>query len=924
MKFLEKLLGDPNEKTIKSIQPQIDEINKLEDHYHKLTNHELADITSKLMLEYPKTDNQKEEQSYLDSIHSRAFALIREAAKRTLDQRHYNVQLIGGTILHRGQIAEMKTGEGKTLVATLPLFLNALSSKGVHLVTVNDYLSRVGAGWMAPVYHLLGLSTGVIAHDKAYMYDPNYRNETEFDPRLQHFKLVDRKTAYTCHITYGTNNEFGFDFLRDNMAPNLDAMVQRPLNFAIVDEVDSILIDEARTPLIISAPAQAPGDKYYKFAKLVAQLKVGEDYNIDEKMRTASLTDAGISRMEKWLGVDNIYTTGGIREVHHIEQALKANVLFSRDKEYVIQEGEVIIVDEFTGRLMEGRRYSDGLHQAIEAKEGVEIKRESLTLATITFQNYFRMYRKLSGMTGTAMTEAEEFAKIYGLETTAIPTHKPISRIDSNDQIFVNNQAKINAIIKEVKERNQHGQPVLIGTISIEDNEDLALAMEKEGIEVKMLNAKNHQKEAEIIADAGKISAVTLATNMAGRGVDIVLGGPTPDKSHTEYEVWKTRHDEVIKLGGLHVIGTERHESRRIDNQLRGRAGRQGDPGSSIFFISTDDDLMRIFGGDRMKGIMKSLKMPEDLPIENKIISKSIESAQKKVEGNNFDTRKHLVEYDDVINKHREAIYEKRLDILKTFESQVNSETTKELENPIDPKPTLSEIILNMVEHEITSVINFHTTDELMDNWDIIEIAEVCNSIYNTPQNFREEINIIISNNSKDKNAAREEIIKYCIQLARDKYQNILKAAKEANIAWLQIEKGILIRTIDSTWIDHLSTMSNLRQGIGLLGYGQRDPLVEYKKEAYRLYETLNNIIQREVVYNIYKISEMEQFQAPSILAMASQFSAPAKTSSDTEITPQQKEIVKEKPKNPDGEKVGRNEPCPCGSDKKFKKCHGS
>ena len=936
MRFLEKIFGNPNDKTIKNLQPLIDEINQLEDHFSKKSIEELANVTRKLMHEYPKTQDHKVEQDYLEKIQATAYATIREASKRTLGQRHYDVQLIGGIILHRGQIAEMKTGEGKTLVATLPLFLNALSNKGVHLVTVNDYLSRVGAGWMAPVFHLLGLSTGVIAHDKAFIYDPNYINNDEFDPRLKHFKLTERKVAYACHITYGTNNEFGFDFLRDNMAPNLQDMVQRPLNFAIVDEVDSILIDEARTPLIISAPAAAPGDKYYKFSKLVAQLKENEDYNLDEKMRSATLTDSGITKMEKLLGVDNIYTTGGIREVHHIEQALKALVLFSRDKEYVVREGEIIIVDEFTGRLMEGRRYSDGLHQAIEAKEGVEIKRESLTLATITFQNYFRMYRKLSGMTGTALTEAEEFSKIYQLETVSIPTHKPIARLDSNDQIFANNEAKTKAIIKEVKEKNKLGQPVLVGTISIEDNEGLSLSMEKEGIKVKMLNAKNHQKEAEIIADAGRISAVTLATNMAGRGVDIVLGGPMPEKNHPDYEAWVTKHNEVKKLGGLHVIGTERHESRRIDNQLRGRAGRQGDPGSSIFFISTDDDLMRIFGGDRMKSIMKTLKMPEDLPIENKIISKSIESAQKKVEGNNFDTRKHLVEYDDVINKHRESTYEKRLNILKIADSLQDQTKENNPENSTEQKQTLSATILEMIENELTAIVNFHTSDELIDNWNLVEISEICNTIFKTPENFRDEMNIIISNNTKDKEVARTKLLQYCNNLATDKYNKILDAAKQASINWLQIEKGILLRVIDSTWIDHLSTMSNLRQGIGLLGYGQRDPLVEYKKEAYKLFQEFNNIIQREVVYNIYKISEMQQFQAPDIINMATQFSAPAKTSSEqsteqptkqqeqqSELTIQ-KETPKEKPKNPNGEKVGRNEPCPCGSDKKFKKCCGN
>ena len=919
MNILSKIFGDPNEKIIKSIEPLVAKINNFEDHFVKRSNEELAELTAKLMDGFPKNNDVAEQQNYLNSILTQAFALAREASKRTLGQRHFDVQLIGGVILHRGQIAEMKTGEGKTLVATLPLFLNALSGKGVHLVTVNDYLARVGAGWMAPVYHLLGLSTGVIAHDSAYIYDPNHKDESEFDIRLQRFKKVSRKQAYNCHIVYGTNNEFGFDYLRDNMAPTTEAIVQRSLYYAIVDEVDSILIDEARTPLIISAQAEDPGDKYHKFAKLVAQLEVDKDYNLDEKMRAVTLTDEGIKQMEKWLGVENIYTIGGIREVHHIEQALKAHVIFKKDKDYVVRDNAVVIVDEFTGRLMEGRRYSDGLHQAIEAKENVEIKRESLTLATITFQNYFRMYGKLAGMTGTALTEAEEFSKIYNLETVSIPTHRQIARIDQNDLIYATEEGKHKAIIADIKDRNQKGQPILIGTISIQDNERLALTMEQNGLNPQLLNAKNHIREAQIIAGAGKIGAITLATNMAGRGVDIMLGGPEPEKNTPEHDIWQVRHDEVIKLEGLHVIGTERHESRRIDNQLRGRAGRQGDPGSSVFYISTDDDLMRIFGGDRMKKIMTTLRLPEDMPIENKIISKSIESAQKKVEGNNFDMRKHLVEYDDVINRHREAIYEKRRNILNISETYDSSK----LVDPANKPPRLTDIILEMVECELKDIINFHTRDEITDNWNFIEIAEVCNTIFRTGNDFKEELNIIINNNNKDIDKARTEIINYAIKLAYEKYNKILNSAKEVGIAWIQVEKSILIRTIDSTWIDHLSTMSSLRQGIGLRGYGQRDPLVEYKKESFRLYQELNNIIQKEIVYNIYKISELEQFQAPTILNMATQFIAPVKTSDQQEVIAQPTK-AKEKTRNENGKKVGRNDACPCGSGKKFKRCCGT
>jgi len=622
MKILSKIFGDPNEKIIKSLRPIVDEINGLEKKFEKMSDKELKGMTpSFAKATEGKVGNELEQK--LNEILPEAFAVVRETAKRTLGQRHYDVQLIGGIILHRGQITEMRTGEGKTLVATLPLYLNALTGKGVHLVTVNDYLSRVGAGWMAPVYYALGLSTGVIIHDAALVYDPKYTDEQQYDERLKHFRPVERKDAYQCDILYGTNNEFGFDFLRDNMAPSLDKMVQRELHYAIVDEVDSILIDEARTPLIISAPAEESTDKYYKFAQLVKQLKENDpsassghgDYNIDEKMRAATLTEAGIGRMEKWLGVENIYTSGGVREVHHIEQALKAWTLFKRDRDYVVKEGEVIIVDEFTGRLMHGRRYSEGLHQAIEAKEGVKIQRESQTLATITFQNYFRMYNKLAGMTGTAVTEAEEFAKIYNMETVSIPTNKPMIRKDMNDLIYRTEAGKFKAVVEEIKKRNNAGQPVLVGTISIEKNEMLGQMLEKEGVKAQILNAKQHDKEAKIIAQAGRLGAVTIATNMAGRGVDIVL------------------EEKVKELGGLHVIGTERHEARRIDNQLRGRAGRQGDPGSSRFYVSAEDDLMRIFGGDRMKAMMTTLRVPEDMPIENKIISRSIESAQKKVEG---------------------------------------------------------------------------------------------------------------------------------------------------------------------------------------------------------------------------------------------------------------------------------------------------
>jgi preprotein translocase subunit SecA len=824
---------------------------------------------------------------------------------------------------------------------------------------------------MAPVYHFMGMTTGVIVHDAAYIYDPEYSDDSQYDDRLKSFKPVTRRDAYACDITYGTNNEFGFDYLRDNMVPGLDRTVQRDLAYAIVDEVDSILIDEARTPLIISAPAEESTDKYGKFARLVTRLKENDDYNIDEKMRAATLTEGGIARMEKWLGVENIYTTGGIREVHHIEQALKAHTLFKRDRDYVVREGEVIIVDEFTGRLMHGRRYSEGLHQAIEAKEGVAIQRESQTLATITFQNYFRMYDKLSGMTGTAVTEAEEFSKIYDLETMVIPTHKPMIRDDKNDLIYRTEQGKFKAVIAEVKHRSEKGQPVLIGTISIEKNEILAAMMEREGLKPNVLNAKNHEKEARFIAEAGKTGAVTIATNMAGRGVDIMLGGREPSffgtsggdltKESEEHEEWQKEHDRVVAAGGLHVIGTERHESRRIDNQLRGRAGRQGDPGSSRFYVSTEDDLMRIFGGDRMKNMMATLRVPEDMPIENKLISKSIESAQHKVEGHNFDIRKHLVEYDDVINKHREAIYKRRREILETAQQQQpegkdeEGDSKSRMQSDEKKDNSLSDITLGMVEAEIEQVVSFHTAAERIGDWDLDEICQVISTIFPVENKLNDKIASFAEDTPKlDKVKARTAIIEYLAGVAQNNYSQLEDSAIKGGINWPEVEKSVLIRSIDTLWIEHLEAMSSLRQGIGLRGYGQRDPLVEYKKEAYRLFNELNGFIQKEVVYGIYKIggtlttARSREFSAPSLADRARQFKAPSKVMdsstasfsgfkqpgaeqasgtgpSPTAAAPESKEgdLVRPKAKDASGRKIGRNDPCPCASGKKYKKCHG-
>jgi len=923
MSVLTKIFGDPNAKVIKSLEPIIKKINDLEPTVVAKSDDELKAETARFrqLLGVEMVDGQivnklsiKEENKILEDILPQAFAVMREASKRVLGLRHYDVQLIGGIVLHRGQIAEMKTGEGKTLVATLPLYLNALAGRGVQLITVNDYLSQVGAGWMAPIYHALGLSTAVIIHDDALIYDPEFINDSQFDDRLKHFKTVPRQEAYRADILYGTNNEFGFDYLRDNMVYDLKEKSQRDLYYSIVDEVDSILIDEARTPLIISGAVDESVDRYYKFAELVGRLKEDEDYNIDEKMRTSTLTEAGISKMENWLGIENIYATGGVREVHHIEQALKARVLFKLDKDYVIKDDEVIIVDEFTGRLMHGRRYSEGLHQAIEAKENVKIQKESQTLATITFQNYFRMYKKLAGMTGTAMTEAEEFYKIYTLETVAIPTNKAVMRQDLNDQIYATEEGKLKAVVAEIKRRHQSGQPILVGTISVEKNEQLSQFLELEGVEHQLLNAKHHDREAQIIAQAGQVGGVTIATNMAGRGVDIILGGNP---------FVKDNYDKVVAAGGLHVIGTERHESRRIDNQLRGRAGRQGDAGSSQFYVSMEDDLMRIFGGDRMKKLMKTMKLPEDTPIENPMISKSIESAQKKVEGNNFDIRKHLVEYDDVINRHRQSIYDKRLRVLSSLEENGQSQE-------------LSKIIFEMIESEIEQVVSFHTVADQSKDWNLKEIAETVKTIFPLDQKLSSDLLNIAGDNQKlDRIMIRTKIIDQLLEAAKDKYQAMIGQAKEIGFGWAEIEKSILLRSIDNLWIEHLETMDYMRKGIGLRGYGQHDPLVEYKKEAYRMYSELNSLIQKEVVYSIYKVGGLSQIMAPTVYQGAKKFSAPAKEGStnsgflgssdngDNSGHNLGLNQAKDKAKDEFGHKIGRNDPCYCGSGKKYKNCHG-
>ena len=903
MGILDKLFGDANKKFLDSLKPQVEAINNLGEELKKLSNKEIKDKS--LELKKKVQDGTK-----TDDVLVEAFALVKEAASRTLNQRHFDIQLIGGIILHQRQVAEMKTGEGKTLTSTLPVYLNALEGKGAHVITVNDYLAKRDAMWMGQIFDFLGLSIGVVQHDTSFIYDSEYKNEKKDELRdqgvsivMDYLKPVTKKEAYAADITYGTNNEFGFDYLRDNMAQDTEKQVQRDLHYVIVDEVDSVLIDEARTPLIISAPAEQSTSQYQQFSQLVSILTENEDYNIDEKMKACTLTEDGIKKIEKSLNIDNIYDHGGITTVHHIESALKARTLFTKDKDYVVQNNEVVIIDEFTGRMMPGRRYSEGLHQAIEAKEGVEVQRESMTLATITFQNFFRMYKKLAGMTGTAATEAEEMAKIYNLDVTVLPTNKPFARDDMRDKIYKNERGKFKSIVKEIKKRYEKGQPVLVGTISIEKNELLGKYLEKEGLPFNLLNAKFHEREAEIISQAGKKGAITIATNMAGRGVDITLGGNPFNQE---------KHDEVLALGGLHVLGTERHESRRIDNQLRGRAGRQGDIGSSQFYISMEDDLMRVFGSDRMKNLMDKLGLDEETAIENKLISNSIESAQKKVEGHNFDIRKHLVEYDDVINKHRHVIYSSRQNFL---ESEKNTD-----------------FVLDYINKEIEDVISFHTlANKNIGDFDPKEIIETIKSIFTLANEEEDKIKELL--NTIDKNNSHKErtkLIDYIQDLGKEKYTNLSNNINNSDIItdvenpMNLIERGIVLRSIDTLWVEHLTVMDKLRTGIGLQGYGQKDPLVEYKREAYNLFNNLLSGIRKQIVYAIYKVGIAQKLAIPTKEKQFNEskdgFSPFQKQVKNRE---EKNKIIEGKVRNEDGNKIGRNDPCICNSGKKYKKCCG-
>jgi len=884
------LFGSSSERTIKKIQNIVDNVNELEQKFESFTISDLKQKTKEL-----KDRVQKGET--LDDVLPEAFALARKASQLTIGLRHYDVQLIGGIVLHQGKISEMKTGEGKTLVATLPAYLNALSGKGVHVVTVNDYLAKRDASWMGQVYDALGLTVGCVNNGISFKYknpeegdleeiDKKHDEEGSFRVAKEYMVECSRKEAYACDITYCTNNELGFDYLRDNMAQTKADIVGRDLNYAIIDEVDSILIDEARTPLIISTQAEESASLYAQFAKIIPQLKENDDYNIDEKMRAVALTEEGISKIEKIIGVDNIYDTNisgssGMRYLHHLEQALRAQTLFKKDKDYVIKNGEVIIVDEFTGRLMQGRRYSEGLHQALEAKEGVAVQRETRTLASITFQNYFRLYSKLSGMTGTAATSAEEFMKVFRMDVVEIPPNRPNLRKDLPDLIFKNENGKFRSLTKEIKTLHEAGRPILVGTASIERNEYLSALLKKEGIPHEVLNAKNHEREGEIIAQAGKTGAVTIATNMAGRGVDIILGG-------NPYE--EDEHKKVIELGGLAVIGTERHDSRRVDNQLRGRAGRQGDPGSSQFFVSMEDDLMRIFGGDKTRGMMDALGLPEDQPINNIIISKSIESAQKKVEGYNFDSRNYVLQYDEVMNKQREAVYSIRKEILMTE----------------DVRPKMMEFI----EEGIDQMIEVHTQGEYSENWNIKEIAEDSHVIFGAGENFATEIESIAKEEISPEDR-REKIKTHIIELSQKRYKQKEEELGEETMK--QAEKIVMLRNIDIIWMDHLEEIDSLKDSVRLRAYGQKDPLVEFKHEAHVLFSGLLDAVKRNIVNNIFKVGRVEQRQeAPKNIML-----------SGGEENHQIGGGNKSAQTQASADKVGRNDPCPCGSGKKYKKCHG-
>ncbi len=868
--MLSSLFGkffDSNSKELKKLTAVVTEINLLEEQTRKYKEKDFAKKTNEFKERIATGES-------LDLLLPEAFALVREAARKTIGQRHFDVQLMAATVLARGKIAEQKTGEGKTLSAVPALYLNSLLGHTVHLVTVNDYLARRDAGWMGPVFRLLGVSVSSLISEQSFLFDPQHKDSSVSDFRLSHLRPVTRKEAYQANIVYGINSEFGFDYLRDNMAPSIKETVQTGYNFAVVDEVDSVLIDEARTPHIISAPQDVPSQKYYEYATLVDKLTADTDYKIDEKLRTAHLTDHGIAKIEKLYGVVNIYEKD-FDTVYHLEAALKARTLFHRERDYIVKDNQVILVDEFTGRLMVGRRLSEGLHQAIEAKEHVPIQRESKTLATVSLQNYFRMYKKLAGMTGTAVTEAEEFHKIYKLDVVAIPTNNPMTRQDRSDAIYKTGRAKVSAVVAEIETIHKTGQPILVGTTAIDKNQIISEALRRRGIKHEVLNAKNHEQEAEIIARAGEKGAVTVATNMAGRGVDIILGGEQTEKDTKE---WKKKHDEVVNLGGLYVLGTERHESRRVDNQLRGRSGRQGDPGMSRFFVALDDDIMRLFGGDMIAGLMTRFNMPEDVPLEHPLVTRAISQAQIKVEGFNFDIRKHLVEYDDVLNKQREIVYAMRRSILEGEEK----------------KEVMKDDILKRIQSTITVLVS---TETVLAYETGVSPVEKILSEFATIIPFDEASQKQISQQLEQLHDEAEKT-DFLTKLALDIYDK--REQQLGNDIMRQVERFVMLSVIDTLWTDHLDAIENLRQGIGLRGYGQRDPLVEYKNEAFRMFEQLMNAIDDEIVHRIYRIQVQPGQPQEKVSDMA----------------------AKKVSKVSDSKKLGRNDPCHCGSGKKYKKCH--
>jgi preprotein translocase subunit SecA len=998
MRFLSKFV-DSNDREIRRIQPLVDEINELEAEIAALSDeairerfqlireeiHEAAvpGEPSEDELTHPdlerrrdiaKARRKREQaalQEALDEVLPDVFAMAREAMKRTLGMRHFDVQLMGGIVLHQGKISEMKTGEGKTFVPTLAAALNSLTGRGVHVVTPNDYLARRDPQWMGPVFHFLGISLGMITHDESFVFEPDYPTT---DERLINLRPVSRRDAYAADVTYGTNNEFGFDYLRDNMVTDLLDRVQRERSFAIVDEVDNILIDEARTPLIISGQAEESGDLYYTFARLVPKLQgrpegaeEGGDYFVDLKDKAVSPTEEGIDKIEKLLGVENLYDSDP-RLARHFEQALRAHALYRIDRDYIVKDGEIVIVDEFTGRQMPGRRWSEGLHQAVEAKEGVKVQRESVTMATITFQNYFRLYDKLAGMTGTAMTEAEEFHKIYNLEVVSIPTHRDMIRVDEADLVFRNEMGKFNALIDEVAEMNEAGRPVLVGTVSVEKSEILSTMLKRRGIKHETLNAKFHEKESGIVAQAGRTGAITIATNMAGRGTDILLGGnPTGLASEILHkrglnpaEVDKATyaaalaeakaitdedHERVVGVGGLHIIGTERHDSRRIDNQLRGRAGRQGDPGSSRFYLSLEDDLMKRFASDRVAGLMERMGLEDDVAIESRLVSKTIESAQSRVEGFNFDMRKRVVEFDDVINRQRETIYAERDKVLRNED--------------------LTETVRTFLDEDVRALVADHLSGDTADDWGMEALAAALKAMgLDGPGTTEDELWEI---------GSREEILEHLLDLADARLE--ARAAEIGEADWSLVERHVLLRTIDSLWVEHLTEIDDMRRGIGLRGYAQQDPLNEFRREAFQLYGELRDLIRHQVASTIFRVtvtrtpppgeSALDQSLAAGARALAAAGAAGARSGATTTIggssatsagggRPSGPRPVgpvvggglppdpmagarlessgngrnvpagQAKPGfTPTGARIGRNDPCWCGSGQKYKKCHG-